>query len=319
MELFYWKPLAALLLSLVTLANTEQTERVRLVGGLSHNCGRLEVWSAGEWNIVCSRGWSEAVADTVCIELGFVRGVSRLIQEETDNGSTIGSIWQGGGLECPPNASLLTDCHYQPREHNCTHRDDIVHLCCDPRPQDLPVRLTCPPCTEVSTCRTGPSKFHPATSDCQPQSAVAGIVEVLVDGVWGKVSAEGWDLNEATVVCGQLGYPLSYPVGAAPPVIENIWPDYSQLLEDNILGSGSEFPFFITLDDCQEANLLEMDQLSLSFSHSVLQGLECSGTESQLVNCSMTGVGSRPNPSSRVAAVSCGYKQHYNCFPKKVS
>ena len=55
----------------------------------------------------------------------------------------------------------------------------------------------------------------------------AGRVEVLYAGIWGAISGTSWDINDATVVCRQLGYQAGAEValanGVYGPVSGLVW------------------------------------------------------------------------------------------------
>ena len=300
---------SVLLLIFLPLVTAQQNGAVRLVDGPFPNCGRVEVFYDGKWGTICDQNWVDEDSIVVCKQLGYEGALQT--PEDFDFGSSGGPVWIGE-ITCSQSSSSLIECSHQGwGVHNCSTREYDVTVCCDPRPPSLPVRLTCPKCTNSSICKTCPNKQHPHQSNCCEQPTVAGIVEVQVNGVWGPISVNGWGTNEATVVCGQLGYPISFPSGSQPPTIEDIWPEHSELTE---VSSG--MPESLN-EDCYQSHYEDLKNLGQSFSYSFLQGLQCSGKESQLLNCSMSGVGPQPNPSHRVATVRCGFRPHYNCLPQQ--
>ena len=289
-----------LLVAILRIVNAQANGALRLVDGDTSRCGRVEVFYNGEWGTICSDGWNTIDAEVVCQQLGYGR-----VRETYRNayfGEGQGSIWLDN-LNCAEDSSSILECGSLGwGVHNCRHSQDAGVCCEQPqvrKPLHLPVRLRCPECNEGGSCNASPDKRHPSPSDCQPQAAVRGIVEVEVNGEWGPVSAERWGVNEATVVCGQLGYPMAYPSGGPPPTIRDIWPDYGT--EE---GSGTE---------CDALSLREMDSFRDSLNNTYLQGVKCSRSEARLLDCGMSGIGIQLNPSQAVAVVQCGYYPHISC------
>lgn len=62
--------LATILVYMHTVAKCT-TGSIRLVGGVLHNEGRLEVCVGGHWGTVCSEGWTNKDAGQVCSRLGY--------------------------------------------------------------------------------------------------------------------------------------------------------------------------------------------------------------------------------------------------------
>ncbi|XDB50821.1 hypothetical protein ABFV05_004437 [Capra hircus] len=150
---------------------------VRLKDGAHHCEGRVEVKYQGEWGTVNDHNWSLEAAAVVCrqLECGAAINASR----EAHFGPGIGPIWFQY-IYCNGTESVLTECSYPTiKDHlaeSLSHDGDAGAVC-----SDLEVRL-----------KDGAHR-------CE------GRVEVKHQGEWGTVNDHNWRLEEAQVVCRQLG------------------------------------------------------------------------------------------------------------------
>nr|XP_056720372.1 deleted in malignant brain tumors 1 protein-like [Euleptes europaea] len=156
---------------------------IRLVNGWSRCSGRVEVLHNGVWGTVCDDNWGVEDATVVCRQLGCLHAISA--PPAAYFGSGTGQIWLDE-VRCKGAESSLSECLANPwGEENCHHGEDAGVICSE-------LRLV------------------GGSTPC------AGRVEVLRNQEWATVCENGWDVNEARVVCREVGCgdALAAPGGA---------------------------------------------------------------------------------------------------------
>ncbi|XP_064515808.1 scavenger receptor cysteine-rich type 1 protein M130-like [Pseudopipra pipra] len=151
--------------------------QLRLVGGGGRCAGRVEVNHDGEWGSVCvyDFDWQARWATVVCWQLGCGRVAWSSPYAPFGQGS--GRIWLQP-FYCDGIEEVLEECpHFGWGQHHCGHDRDVGVIC-----------------TEAVELR-----LVDGGGPC------AGRVEVKLRGHWGSVVDDNWDMEDAEVVCQQLG------------------------------------------------------------------------------------------------------------------
>ena len=149
---------------------------VRLKDG-TVSAGRVEVFYDGQWGTVCDDAWDINDANVVCRQLGF----SQLATQAWSSayyGQGSGPIWIDD-VACSGSESHIYDCRHRGWGNNdCTHSKDAS-----------------------VQCSYGSANIRLANG-----GRYYGRVEVYHNGQWGTVCDDYWDINDADVVCRQLGF-----------------------------------------------------------------------------------------------------------------
>ncbi|KFQ38483.1 Deleted in malignant brain tumors 1 protein, partial [Mesitornis unicolor] len=196
-------PNAALPVSLPAGLDRAGAEEVRLADGPNRCGGRVEVLHAEQWGTVCDDGWDLSDAAVVCRQLGC--GMAEAAHGRARFGEGTGSIWLDD-VDCTGAEDALSQCQARPwGQGNCNHGED-AGVVCSGRSQFSGKGVA----GKWSQSPFGQACPQPATAQGQVRLAggphrCAGRVEVLHEEQWGTICDDSWDLNEAKVLCQQLG------------------------------------------------------------------------------------------------------------------
>ena len=269
------------IVSAVLQTSLAAQDDIRLRNGASDYQGRVEVLVNRKWGTICGDGLEAKDAHVICRTLGYPRAL--VAHDSSFYGRGKGKVWK---VNCTGEEDSIFDCGVT-EDNECSHRKDVGVDCYRPEPFP-PVRLTCP---YNQTCNNNARKRGPDPGECTPSVHVEGIVEVYYNERWWPVSADEWDDEDVNVVCGQLGYPVSF--GTVTKLAKILPKDMRSI-------------------DRQLKKLFRKSHLQKV----VLQGLSCTGTERDLSLCSHHGWGPFDNPGGKAATARCGFHPHPSCNGK---
>ena len=171
--------------------------RIRLVGRnyASDYIGRLEMFKRGVWGTVGGRNFGNTEAQVACKQMGMNGGlfVSLNVDKYTTN-DPAQPQWVYD-VDCPSNEvssyEKLNDCQTTWISNGMgDHNFDVVISC-------------------TSQAFMPRSAFVNAYSKIRLVDGISqneGRVEIFKDGTWNSICGMSWDLNDAKVVCKELGY-----------------------------------------------------------------------------------------------------------------
>ncbi|XP_072024873.1 uncharacterized protein [Amphiura filiformis] len=139
-------------------------------------------------------------ANVACQQLGYHRAVAA--KSATYFGQGTGNILLDD-IECTGDETSIQTCQSKGwGVHDCGHSEDAGVVCGNYSDLEIEVRLV----------------------DKDTIGNIMGRVEVLYDGVWGTVCDDRFDIDDAKVICNQLGYPganhyYKYGPGSTGPIL----------------------------------------------------------------------------------------------------
>ncbi|XP_062709478.1 uncharacterized protein LOC134288486 isoform X1 [Aedes albopictus] len=225
--------------------------------------GRVEVKILDKWGYVCDDNFSLEAANVLCRELGYETGALELKPHSfyPPNAAMMrdGSpVFIMDEVRCSGNETSLRECDFAGwGVHDCNAEEVLGVVCktpkmtcpldywlCDTSAECVPVGFLC---DNVNDCADGSDE---SVAHCnaplemrlvEGPTKQEGRVEVKYRGIWGTICDDDFGIQEARVVCRQLGFN-----GTAEVRKNKYKQGTGQIWLDQVACSGNE----TSIDDC---------------------------------------------------------------------
>ncbi|XP_052762890.1 scavenger receptor cysteine-rich type 1 protein M130-like [Mya arenaria] len=155
---------------------------IRLVDGPRVTEGRLEVYFRGQWGTICDRQFTSGDAEVVCRQMNYQYFSGYNVVKTGGTYGTSSARTIIGNLSCHGNENDIAICPSDPWLNTSCSHGNAVGVDCGSK-----LRLV------------------------NGSSPTEGRVEVFYGGQWGTVCSNGFDQQDADVICNQMGFNFETP------------------------------------------------------------------------------------------------------------
>ncbi|XP_059880240.1 scavenger receptor cysteine-rich type 1 protein M130 isoform X1 [Delphinus delphis] len=179
---------------------------VRLAHGKSPCEGRVELKILGTWGSLCNSHWDMEDAHVLCQQLKC--GVALSTPRGAPFGKGSGQVWRHM-FHCTGTERHMGDCPMTALGASLCSLGQVASVICSGNQSQM-----LPPCNLSSSDPTSSLFSEESGVPCigsgqlrlvNGSGRCAGRIEIYHEGSWGTICDDSWDLNDAHVVCKQLG------------------------------------------------------------------------------------------------------------------